>query len=72
MFLFIGTYYIYFLFFTYEVKYDAATFNVANRQNAHSITLIVRNIVELFRLVKREKELHRKILAFFILYDHRQ
>ncbi|PQE25020.1 reverse transcriptase protein [Rutstroemia sp. NJR-2017a WRK4] len=32
--------------------------------------LVVRGIVELFRLVKREKELHREILAFSISYNH--
>jgi hypothetical protein len=31
----------------------------------------VRGIIELFRLVKREKELHREILAFSISYNHR-
>ena len=32
--------------------------------------MVVRGIVELFRLVKREKELHRQILAFSISHDH--
>lgn len=35
------------------------------------MTLAARAIVELFRLVKREKELHRKLLAFSISHDHR-
>jgi hypothetical protein len=30
----------------------------------------VRGTVELFRLVKRENELHREILAFSISHDH--
>jgi hypothetical protein len=30
----------------------------------------VRGIVELFRLVNREKERHREILAFSISHDH--
>ncbi|TVY89106.1 hypothetical protein LAWI1_G004645 [Lachnellula willkommii] len=34
------------------------------------MTLAVRGTVELFRLIKREKELHREILAFSISYDH--
>ncbi|PQE14400.1 phosphatidylserine decarboxylase protein [Rutstroemia sp. NJR-2017a BBW] len=46
------------------------TLDVADRQNAHSMTLAVRAIVELFRLAKREKELHRQILAFSISHDH--
>ncbi|ESZ99188.1 hypothetical protein SBOR_0395 [Sclerotinia borealis F-4128] len=40
------------------------------RQNAHSMTLAVRGVVDLFRLVKREKELHLQILAFSISHDH--
>lgn len=71
MSLFMGTYYMYFPFLTCEVKCGAAALDVADRQNAHSMTLAVRGIVELFRLVKREKELHREILAFSISHDHR-
>lgn len=68
--LFMGTYFMYFPFLTCEVKCGAGLLDVADRQNAHSMTLAVRGIVELFRLVKREKELHREILAFSISHDH--
>lgn len=34
------------------------------------MTLALRGTVELFRLVKREKEPHREILAFSISHDH--
>jgi hypothetical protein len=34
------------------------------------MTLVVRGVVELFRLVKREKELRREILAFSVSHDH--
>ncbi|EDN04839.1 conserved hypothetical protein [Histoplasma mississippiense (nom. inval.)] len=68
---FMATYYMYFPFLTCEVKCGAAGLDVADRQNAHSMTLSVRAIVELFRLVKREQELHRQILAFSISHDHR-
>jgi hypothetical protein len=34
------------------------------------MTIAVRAVVELFRLVKREKELHREILAFSISHDN--
>ncbi|KAH8760016.1 hypothetical protein BGZ57DRAFT_944192 [Hyaloscypha finlandica] len=34
--------------------------------NTHSMTLAVRGVIELFRIVKREKELHREILAFLV------
>ncbi|KAL8897253.1 MAG: hypothetical protein Q9207_007307, partial [Kuettlingeria erythrocarpa] len=66
-----ATYYMYFPFLTSEVKCGEAALNVADRQNAQSMTLAVRAIVELFRLVKREKELHREILAFSISHDNR-
>ncbi|KAK5310763.1 hypothetical protein LTR93_011949 [Exophiala xenobiotica] len=68
---FMGTWYMYFPFFSSEVKCGAAALDVADRQNAHSMTLAVRGVVELFRLVKREQELHREFLAFSISHDHR-
>lgn len=68
---FMATYFLYFPFLTCEVKCGAAALDVADRQNAHSMTLAVRAVVELFRLVKREKELDREILAFSISHDHR-
>ena len=68
---FMGTCYLYFPFLTCEVKCGAAALDVADRQNANSMTLAVRAVVELFRLVKREKELDREILSFSISHDHR-
>lgn len=68
---FMATWQIYFPFLTLEVKCGAAALDVADRQNAHSMTLAVRGIVELFRLANREKELHREILAFSISHDDR-
>ncbi|KIV98499.1 uncharacterized protein PV09_09701 [Verruconis gallopava] len=65
-----ATYYIYFPFLTCEVKCGAAALDIADRQNAYSMTLAVRATIELFRLVGREMELHRKILAFSISHDH--
>jgi hypothetical protein len=55
---FMAMYYIYFPFLTYEVKCGAAVLDIADQQNAYSMTMAVRGIIELFRLVKREKELH--------------
>jgi len=68
---FMATYYMYFPFLTCEVKCGAAALDIADRQNAHSMTLAVRAVVELFRLVKREKELHQQILAFSVSHDDR-
>ncbi|KAK1048883.1 hypothetical protein LTR48_006165 [Friedmanniomyces endolithicus] len=68
---FMATWYMYFPFLTCEVKCGGAALDVADRQNAHSTAIAVRAVVELFRAVKREKELHREILAFSISHDHR-
>lgn len=68
---FMATYYMYFPFLSCEVKCGAAALDIADRQNAHSMAIAARAIVELFRAVKREKELHRDILAFSISHDHR-
>ncbi|KAK4137560.1 hypothetical protein BT67DRAFT_113382 [Trichocladium antarcticum] len=68
---FMATYYMYFPFLTCEVKCGATVLDTADRQNAHSMTLAVRGIVELFRTVKREDEVSRKILAFSVSHDHR-
>lgn len=62
---------MYFPFLMCEVKCGAAALDFADRQNAHSMTIAVRAVVELFRYVKREKELNREILAFSISHDHR-
>jgi hypothetical protein len=68
---FMATYYMYLPFLTCEVKCGAAALDIADRQNTHSMTLAVRGIVELFRLVKCEQDLHREILAFSISHDYR-
>lgn len=68
---FVATYRMYFPFLTCEVKCGAAALDVADRQNAHSMTIAVRSVVELYRAVKREKELNQEILAFSISHDHR-
>ena len=68
---FVATYRMYFPFLTCEVKCGAAALDVADRQNAHSMTVAVKGVVELYKAVKREKELHREILAFSISHDHR-
>lgn len=62
---------MFFPFFTYEVKCGAAALDVTDHQNAYSITVTVKGIIKLFKAVKREKELHQKILAFSISHDYR-
>ncbi|KAL1838349.1 hypothetical protein VTJ49DRAFT_2780 [Mycothermus thermophilus] len=68
---FMATYYMYFPFLTCEVKSSSTVLDVADRQNAHSMTLAVRGIVHLFHLAKREHEVNRQILGFSVSHDHR-
>ncbi|EDN06247.1 predicted protein [Histoplasma mississippiense (nom. inval.)] len=67
---FLATFYMYFPFLTSEVKGTAAL-DIADRQNAHSMTIAVRAVIELFKLVGREDEVNREILAFSISHDNR-
>jgi hypothetical protein len=59
-----ATYDMYFPFLTSEVKCGASALDIADRQNAHSQTVALRGLVELFRLVGRENELHQEINGF--------
>ncbi|UKZ74009.1 hypothetical protein TrVFT333_001663 [Trichoderma virens FT-333] len=65
-----ATYYMYFPFLTCEVKGEATALDVTDRQNAYSMTLAVRGVTELFRALKREREVHRQILAYSFSHDH--
>lgn len=65
------TYRMYFPFLICEVKCGPAALDVADRQNTYSMTCAVRGTVELYRAVKREKELYREILVFSISHDDR-
>ncbi|KAF2237789.1 hypothetical protein EV356DRAFT_564406 [Viridothelium virens] len=67
---FVATYRMYFPFLTCEVKCGTVALDVANRQNAHSMIIAVRSIVELYKAVKREKELNQGILAFSVSHDY--
>lgn len=67
----VATYRMYFPFLTCEVECSATTLDFADRKNAHSMTIAVRSVIELYRAVRREKEPNREILAFLISHDHR-
>lgn len=67
--LFVATYDLYLPFLTAEVKCGAAALDVADRQNLHSITLGLTGLVELFRLLSRENELHREISGFSVSHN---
>ena len=61
---------MFFPFLTSEVKCGKQALDIADRQNAHSMTVAIRGVVELFRKVGRAEELHRKALGFSISHDH--
>jgi hypothetical protein len=64
---FMATDKICFPFLTYEMNDESL--GDADLLNAHNMTLAVRGVVELFRLVNRQHELHRQILAFSLSHD---
>ncbi|TAQ88920.1 hypothetical protein B7494_g2756 [Chlorociboria aeruginascens] len=59
-------YNMYLLFFSSEVISRAAGFNMADRQNALTQSVVLRGLYTLFRSVGRENELHREINGFSI------
>lgn len=66
---FLATWRMYFPFFACEAKYGIGDIDVADKQNAHSMSMAVRGIVKLFELAKCEEKLDRKIIAFSISHD---
>ena len=53
------------------MKCGVVVFNIVDHQNAHNMIIIVKTFVKLFKSMKREKKLNKKIFIFFILYDHK-
>jgi len=51
------------------VKCGASALDIADQQNAYSQTVALRGLIELFRLVGREDELHQDINGFSISYS---
>lgn len=66
--LFLATDYMHFPFLTVET----GDLEVADRKNAHSMTLALRGLTALFRAVSREDEIHRQILAWSFSHDHQR
>lgn len=65
---FLATWRMYFPFFACKAK---CIIYVADKQNAHNMTMAVRGIVQLFKLLNREDELHRRILGSSISHTAR-
>ncbi|KAL9101859.1 MAG: hypothetical protein Q9163_002926 [Psora crenata] len=68
---FMGTAYLHFPFLTSETKCGASALDIADRQNAHSMGVAVKGIVQLFQLAEREKDLDGEVLTFSVSHDHR-
>ncbi|KAI9808741.1 MAG: hypothetical protein M1825_003893 [Sarcosagium campestre] len=66
--LFAATYQMFFPFLAGGVECGSSELDVANRQNAHAQSLILRGLYSLFRLAGREKELDR-IWGHFAVID---
>ena len=70
--LFCASHDMYFPFFTAEVKSGEAGLTIADRQNANSMAIAVRGLVELFTAAGKERNYHRKILTFSVSHDDTQ
>ena len=61
---------MYFLFLIYKMKCDITALIIADHQNTHNMTVVVRAFIKLFKTVKCEKELNKKIFIFFISHNY--
>jgi hypothetical protein len=64
-----ATYNMYLPFLSSEVKCGAAGFDIADRQNAHTQSVVLRGLHTLFCSVGRQNELHREINGFSISHN---
>ncbi|ROW15580.1 hypothetical protein VPNG_02109 [Cytospora leucostoma] len=69
--LFMATYTMYFPFLACEVPRGGGEedLEVADRRNAHAMTLAARAVADLFRLVGRGGEVDRRVLGFSVSHD---
>ena len=61
---------MYFPFMTCEVKSWKAPLNIADHQNAYSMTVAINGIYKLFQKVQQERKILGQILAFSFSHDH--
>jgi hypothetical protein len=60
---------MYFPYLTIEVKCGNEGLNIADRQNAYSSGVAIRQVVDLYRKVSRQYELNQEVLSFSVSYD---
>ncbi|POR32125.1 Uncharacterized protein TPAR_07662 [Tolypocladium paradoxum] len=66
---FMGTSNMYFPFLSCHVFRQGGAAHDAHHHTGHSMALAVRGVVELFRLLKREDEVNRQVLAFSVVHS---
>ncbi|KAL8877191.1 MAG: hypothetical protein Q9198_004750, partial [Flavoplaca austrocitrina] len=66
-----ATYYMYFAFVDMRGGMRRDRIGHWRSTERHSMTIAVRGIVELFKLVKIDNELNGKLLTFSVTHDHR-
>ncbi|KAJ9653655.1 hypothetical protein H2198_007166 [Neophaeococcomyces mojaviensis] len=62
---------MYFPFFTSEIKCGKQGLDFADLPNAHSMTVALRGLVDVYRQVGRPADLHRKVLGFSISHNEK-
>lgn len=66
---FMGTNHMLFPFMSCEVKSSLGSLEAADGQKAHNMMVAIRGIAELFRALKRDCDVDRRILGFSVFGD---
>ena len=61
---------LYFPFLVVEVKCHRGSLEDADCQGVHGASVAANTLVQLYRAISRQHELHREILAFSVSHDH--
>ncbi|PQE06303.1 phosphatidylserine decarboxylase protein [Rutstroemia sp. NJR-2017a BBW] len=61
---------MYFPYLTASVVDNNSGLNIADRENAYSCAVAVMQVVELYRIVGRQRELEGEVLAFSVSHNH--
>ncbi|KAI9046167.1 uncharacterized protein KD926_004005 [Aspergillus affinis] len=65
-----GTQGMLFPFLAVQLKSANGSLETAIRQNSHTMARALRGVIELFKMVGRQDELHRSALGVFIIHNH--
>lgn len=67
---FMATSEMFFPFLTCEIKGDSEVFDVADRRNAHSMTVAIRAVALLHQLCNQQGQIHGKMLGFSVSHNN--